>query len=388
MSEERALPADLRVASPDAPGRDVGHDFPPEAGGPRTSHVRTADLAAPTGLATDFSREFPSEEDPQPVRPAAAVSAPVPAVPQVAAPPPVTRVSWQSQPASWIAAAFAVLAIAEAGIIAGRIPFRWGNRSGVAGPDTHQSPSTVSDGRLGSDPSRSGLASASLNLPPGTAPPVPGSALNGLSELEVTSDPPGARVTVDDRVRGITPVTVSVSAGSHTVVVTDGTTTSRKTVDTVAGGTATILASFAPAAASAGWLSIRSPLELQVREGDVLLGATSADRLMMPSGRHVLALSNADAAFQTTLTVVVDPGKTATSTIVIPNGSLSLNALPWASVTIDGQALPGSTPYANLQVPLGPHEIVWTHPQLGERRQTVMVNAKTPVRLVVDLRVK
>jgi hypothetical protein len=219
---------------------------------------------------------------------------------------------------------------------------------------------------------------------------VPGSALNsnGLSQLEVTSDPPGARVTVDDRIRGTTPVTVSVSAGPHTVVLTDGTTTSRKTVDAVAGGTETILASFAPAAVSAGWVSIRSPLELQVREGDVLLGATSADRLMMPAGKHVLVLSNADAGFQTTLTVVVDPSKTATPTVAIPNGSLSLNALPWASVTIDGQALPGSTPFANLQVPVGPHEIVWTHPQLGERRQTVIVNAKTPVRLVVDLRVK
>jgi len=86
--------------------------------------------------------------------------------------------------------------------------------------------------------------------------------------------------------------------------------------------------------------------------------------------------------------VVVEAGKTATSTVTIPNGSLSLNALPWASVTIDGQALPGTTPFANLQVPLGPHEIVWTHPQLGERRQTVVVNAKAPVRLVVDLRVK
>jgi hypothetical protein len=88
------------------------------------------------------------------------------------------------------------------------------------------------------------------------------------------------------------------------------------------------------------------------------------------------------------VTVVVEPGKTATSTVAIPDGSLSLNALPWANVTLDGQALPGTTPFANLQVPLGSHEIVWTHPQLGERRQTVLVGAKAPVRLVMDLRVK
>jgi hypothetical protein len=396
MPEERALPADLTVGSAAAPGQDSDHDFPTEVSAQRgASQVRRAASPTPptSPATTDFSFEFPSEEESE--EEDATYSeppAPVAAVPLVAARPPGASVSWVRQPAWWIAALCAVLAIGEAGIITGRIPLRFGNRSGAAGADSRQSAQNASDGRVGADPSGSRPSSAQLNLPLGTAPPVPSSSVNptALGQLEVTSDPPGARVTVDDRVRGTTPVTVSVSPGPHTVIVFDGTTTSKKTLDTVAGGTATFLATFAaaPAAVSAGWVSIRSPLELQVREGDSLLGATSADRLMMPSGRHVLTLSNADAGFQTTLTVVVDAGKTATSTIAIPNGSLSLNALPWASVTIDGQALPGTTPFANLQIPLGPHAIVWTHPQLGERRQTVIVNAKTPVRLVVDLRVK
>jgi hypothetical protein len=394
MAERHALPADLTVAPAAAPGPDADHDFPTEVSAQRgASQVRRAASPTPptSPATTDFSFEFPSEaeeeeEDATYSEPPAAVAA----VPLVAAPPPRASVSWVRQPAWWIAALCAVLAIGEAGIITGRIPLRFGNRSSAVGTDARQGPQSASDARVGGDPSGSRPNSAQSNLPLGTAPPVPSSSVNptALSQLEVTSDPPGARVTVDDRVRGTTPVTVSVSPGPHTVIVFDGTTTSKKTLDTLAGGTATFLASFAPATVSAGWVSIRSPLELQVREGDSLLGATSADRLMMPSGRHVLTLSNADAGFQTTLTVVVDAGKTATSTIAIPNGSLSLNALPWASVTIDGQALPGTTPFANLQVPLGPHEIVWTHPQLGERRQTVIVNAKTPVRLVVDLRVK
>jgi len=388
MADDHAVPADRTVASPAPRGPDVGDDFPTEASLPRRAgDARPArSPAPPTGAATDFSSEFPSEKDAPYSEPARAATA----VPRVALPPPRTRAGWQHQPAWWIAAACAVLAIVEAGVITGRIPLKLGSRFGGAGPASRQSAQAVSDGRPGGDPARSGLASAPPNLPPGTTPPVPASALgsNTLSQLEVTSDPPGARVTVDDRVRGTTPVTVPVSPGPHIVIVSDGTASSRKTVDTVAGGTATFLASFAPVAMSAGWVSIRSPLELQIREGDSLLGATTADRLMMPSGRHVLALSNAGAAFQTTLTVTVDPGKTTTSTVTIPNGSLSLNALPWASVTIDGQALSGTTPFANLQVPLGPHEIGWTNPQFGERHQTVVVNAKTPVRLVVDLRVK
>jgi len=35
---------------------------------------------------------------------------------------------------------------------------------------------------------------------------------------------------------------------------------------------------------------------------------------------------------------------------------------------------------------LGTHEVIWRHPQLGERRQTVVVTAsKTPLRLTIDL---
>ena len=41
-------------------------------------------------------------------------------------------------------------------------------------------------------------------------------------------------------------------------------------------------------------------------------------------------------------------------------------------MTIDGTAH-GETPLANLTLPIGTHEIVFTHPQLGERKQTVVV---------------
>jgi len=80
----------------------------------------------------------------------------------------------------------------------------------------------------------------------------------------------------------------------------------------------------------------------------------------------------------------VQPGKTASATVRVPNGSVSINALPWANVWLDGQAL-GTTPLANVDVPLGSHEVLWRHPQFGERRQTIMVTARTPVRVVVDL---
>ncbi|MEO7891202.1 MAG: hypothetical protein ABIW19_14480 [Vicinamibacterales bacterium] len=66
-------------------------------------------------------------------------------------------------------------------------------------------------------------------------------------------------------------------------------------------------------------------------------------------------------------------------------GRLSINAKPWADVWVDGQ-LVGTTPLANLRVPVGGHEVLWRHPQLGERRATVHVGTDTPARSAVDLR--
>jgi hypothetical protein len=38
-----------------------------------------------------------------------------------------------------------------------------------------------------------------------------------------------------------------------------------------------------------------------------------------------------------------------------------------------------------VSVAVGTHEIVWRHPQLGEKRKTVVVGAQTPVRLTMDM---
>ena len=64
-------------------------------------------------------------------------------------------------------------------------------------------------------------------------------------------------------------------------------------------------------------------------------------------------------------------------------GVLNLNALPWAEVWIDGQKA-GETPIANLKVPLGTREVVFKHPQFGERRITTTVTARSTAAVSVD----
>ena len=68
-------------------------------------------------------------------------------------------------------------------------------------------------------------------------------------------------------------------------------------------------------------------------------------------------------------------------------GTLHINAVPWAEVWIDGEQI-GETPIGNLQTRIGSREIVFRHPELGERRTTAMVTLKEPVRISMDLRKK
>jgi hypothetical protein len=64
---------------------------------------------------------------------------------------------------------------------------------------------------------------------------------------------------------------------------------------------------------------------------------------------------------------------------------VNLQALPWAEVWIDGQRV-GETPIGNLSVPIGPHEVVFKHPQFGEKRHAISVTLSAPVRLSVDMK--
>ena len=59
--------------------------------------------------------------------------------------------------------------------------------------------------------------------------------------------------------------------------------------------------------------------------------------------------------------------------------------MPWAEVLVDGRVL-GETPLANLQLPIGVHQLVFRHPDLGERAQTVTVRLDGPNRVTADLR--
>ncbi len=207
-------------------------------------------------------------------------------------------------------------------------------------------------------------------------------------ELAVQSDPPGAKVLVDGIERGVAPLTVAdLTPGDHEVVLRSDTGAARHTVTVQAGGTASLVVPMAAASNGPvfGWVTVKAPFTVEIREGGRLLGSTDADRVMMSAGRHDLELVNEALGYRSKRVVQVPPGKVASLVLDLPRGVVNLNAAPWAEVWLDGQRV-GETPIGNLAVAIGPHEFVFKHPQLGEKRQAVSVTLGAPVRLSVDMK--
>ena len=207
--------------------------------------------------------------------------------------------------------------------------------------------------------------------------------------LVVHSQPAGAKVSVDGVARGAAPITLeALSPGDHEVVLQNETGSSRHVVKVLAGTTASLVAPvIGPATEGpvSGWLSVKAPFTIEIHEDGQLLGTTETDRLMLAAGRHVLQFVNEPLGYRESRVVQVPAGKTAALEIALPNGTVNLNAAPWAEVWIDGKRV-GDTPIGNLAVPIGPHEIVFRHPQLGEKRHAVSVTTAAPVRLSVDMK--
>jgi hypothetical protein len=207
--------------------------------------------------------------------------------------------------------------------------------------------------------------------------------------LLVQSDPAGARVTIDGVERGAAPVSVAdLAPGEHDVVLqAEGGTPVRQKVAIQAGVTASILAPVTTAAPGpvSGWITVKAPVSVEIHENGRLVGTSDTDKIMMAAGRHEIEIVNDTLGYHVNRTIQVPPGKVAAISIDMPQGSINVNAAPWAEVFIDGRRV-GETPIGNLSLSIGPHEVLFRHPQLGEKRQAVSVTLNAPVRLSVDMK--
>lgn len=140
-----------------------------------------------------------------------------------------------------------------------------------------------------------------------------------------------------------------------------------------------------PAAQTWGWVAVKAPFPVDIRVGERVI-SSSGQRIRMAEGRHQIEIQSKAADYRDARVIHVVAGKVTDVTVdAVANGTLNINASPWAEVWI-GQRRIGETPLANINVPAGQHEVVLRHPELGEKRQTVAVRAGSPARLSVDMR--
>ncbi len=211
----------------------------------------------------------------------------------------------------------------------------------------------------------------------------------GTGQLQIRTEPAGAQVAVDDVPRGQSPVTVEgLSAGDHIVSVMSEVGAVKQHVTITAGATAAVVVPLvAEGAPVSGWIAVAAPAEVQLYENKKLLGTSQSDRIMVTAGKHQIEIVNDTLGYRATRVVQVPPGKVTPIKVDWPKGTMSLNAIPWADVWVDGEKV-GETPIGNLSVPVGAHEVIFRHPDLGELRQAVSVTVNAPARLSVDMRKK
>jgi hypothetical protein len=203
--------------------------------------------------------------------------------------------------------------------------------------------------------------------------------------VSITTEPAGGQVSIDGEERGVAPLTLrNLPVGPHRVVVRAAGTTYARTVQIEPGATASLFFG-GSAATSPGWISVDSPIAVQVLDGRRLIGTSDVERIMLSGGEHEIELVSEPFGFRTTRKVRVAAGQTATISVELPRAPLSINAVPWAEVFIDGSRI-GETPLANVQQTVGQHELVFRHPQLGERRLTALVTLKDVNRVSMDMR--
>jgi len=214
----------------------------------------------------------------------------------------------------------------------------------------------------------------------------PGAAVVSQARLSILTDPPGARVVVDGRPRGVSPLLLDdLAPAPHHVTVTSDTGSAQQTI-TLVNGTIKELVFSLPQSKGplGGWVTVASPFPVDVIERDEVIGTSGTARTMLAAGSHDVVLRNDSVGYESRHRIEVVAGRVAALEVVPPEASLNVNARPWADVLIDGVGV-GQTPLANLRLTAGTHQVTFRHPQLGERRETVLVSARGVNRLAVDL---
>ncbi len=132
-----------------------------------------------------------------------------------------------------------------------------------------------------------------------------------------------------------------------------------------------------------GWLVVQSPLTLSILRNGELIGSSDDGRLKLAPGRHEVELTNTAAGYREATTIQIAAGQQTVLRPDLPQSTIDITATPGAKIFIDGQEV-GDTPLSQLALPIGSHDILFRHPDFGDRHVTTFIKVGTPSRASID----
>lgn len=215
-------------------------------------------------------------------------------------------------------------------------------------------------------------ATVTKNIPPERA----GTRRTG--RVHVDSNPVGARVEVDGRDRGVTPLTLSdLSVGSHTIVLRGEEGSVQRTIAVTADKMTQV-----NEAIYSGWLHVSSPIELQISDGTRTIHLDDSNQVLLPPGPHDVRFENRLFGFVDVQKIEVRPGDTTSVSVQPPTSKLSVTASTPAEVLVDGLVV-GGTPLTDYALDVGTREIVVRNAVGAERRAMTTITV-APTHLDID----
>jgi PEGA domain len=198
-------------------------------------------------------------------------------------------------------------------------------------------------------------------------------------ELRIESIPDGARVVLDGRESGFTPLTLNnITAGRHLLVLEGENGTVRRTVRVQAGER-----TIARYEITGGFIAISSKFPVEVYQGTRKIGVSSEGHLSLAPGRQKITLVNGRFNYRVDVELTVKAGEITTHMVELPLGSLLVNTAPGAEIFVDGERM-GSAPLGAFPTAVGAREVLVRHVDLGERRHSVDVTPGRQIELSVS----
>jgi hypothetical protein len=202
--------------------------------------------------------------------------------------------------------------------------------------------------------------------PTSTAAPQP-------ATLTVTTRPDGAQVAIDGEPRGVTPLTLSISPGAHTLTVRSGSQERVLPLTAVAGGDIVRdleLGGAAPVAAMGALSVVTDPPGARVTVDGQPSGTSPVTVPALPAGDHTIAVAATTGSARRTVTVAA--GQTASVVFSLPQlpgpvaGWLAVS-VPFDVQILEGDEAIGASGGARIMLAAGRHDLVLVNQGLEYR---------------------